>query len=120
MPHKRHCLGAFPLRIAFPNSTYRKSRREENICAVIVVGHLSKQRSTKALYRTIGSIDIVDAARSALLISRTDKARPDERIMAVQKCNLALAGPAVVFSVGDKIEWIGQTDQTADDILGGA
>ncbi len=92
---------------------------KETGCAVIVVGHMNKQRGTKALYRAIGSIDIVGAARSALLIARTDKDRPDERVMAVQKCNLAPPGPAVVFSVGDKIEWIGQTDRTADDILSG-
>lgn len=88
-------------------------------CAVIVVGHMNKQRGTKALYRAIGSIDIVGAARSALLIARTGKDKPDERVMAVQKCNLAPPGPAVVFSVSDRIEWIGQTDQTADDILSG-
>ncbi len=75
--------------------------------------------SDDRLFPAIGSIDIVGAARSALLIARTDKDKPDERVMAVQKCNLAPPGPAVVFSVGEKIEWIGQTDQTADDILSG-
>lgn len=73
---------------------------------------------TKALYRSLGSIDVVGAARSCLLIARTDKDRPDERIMAVQKSNLAATGNAIVFNISNgEIEWVEETARTADEIL---
>ncbi len=61
---------------------------KETGCAVVIVGHMNKMGGTKALYRSLGSIDVVGAARSCLLIARTDKDRPDERVMAVQKATL--------------------------------
>lgn len=39
-------------------------------CAIVIVNHLNKMYGTKAIYRTPGSIDIVGAVRSALLIGR--------------------------------------------------
>jgi archaellum biogenesis ATPase FlaH len=92
---------------------------KETGCAIIVVGHINKMTSTKALYRTVGSIDVVGAARSALLIARSEKERPNERIMAVQKSNLAPTGQAIVFSVSNGVEWLEQVERSADDILGG-
>ena len=32
-------------------------------CAVLIVAHMNKMRSTEPLYRTVGSIDVVGAAR---------------------------------------------------------
>ncbi len=92
----------------------------ENKCAIVVVGHMNKAQGLKALYRTTGSIDVVGAVRSALLIARTSRDMScTERIMAVQKSNLAPAGQAIVFSVSEKgIDWIEQRDLSADDILG--
>ena len=89
-------------------------------CAVIVVAHMNKAQGLKALYRTTGSIDIVAAARSSLLIARTSSDISDnERIMAVQKNNLASMGKSVLFSVGDGVvEWLDQVDRSADEILG--
>ena len=79
---------------------------------------MNKAGGTKALYRSLGSIDVVGAARSCLLIARTDKDRPDERVMAVQKSNLAPTGNAVIFNITqDGIEWVEETARTADEIL---
>ena len=91
---------------------------KETGCAIIVVAHMNKAPGTKAIYRTNGSIDVVGAARSALLIARTDRDRPDERIMAVQKSNLAPTGSAILFSVGEKITWLEEVERTADEVLG--
>ena len=91
---------------------------KETGCAVIVVGHMNKMPGTKAIYRTTGSIDVVGAARSALLIARTDRDKPDERIMVVQKSNLAPTGNAILFSVGEKITWLEEVERTADEVLG--
>lgn len=91
---------------------------KETGCAVVIVGHMNKMGGTKALYRSLGSIDVVGAARSCLLIARTDKDRPDERIMAVQKSNLAATGNAIVFNISKgEIEWVEETAKTADEIL---
>lgn len=35
-------------------------------CAVVLIGHLNKKEGTKDLYRSIGSVDVVAAARSVL------------------------------------------------------
>lgn len=91
----------------------------ETKCAVIVVGHLNKGAGAKALYRALGSIDVVGSARSALLIGRS-KEDPDKRIMAVQKCNLAPKGQSLEFEIADggRVEWIRPLDITADDLVG--
>lgn len=92
---------------------------KETGCAIVIVGHMNKLTGTKAIYRSTGSIDVVGAARSALLIARTDRERPQERIMAVQKSNLAPTGKAILFSVGSEgVEWLEETTKTADEILG--
>ena len=92
----------------------------ENGCAVLVVAHMNKAQGAKALYRTMGSIDVVGAARSSLLIARTSTdASSTERIMAVQKSNLAPMGNAISFSVGeDGVEWLAEIECSADEILG--
>jgi len=72
---------------------------------------------TKAIYRTPGSIDIVGAVRSALLIGRS-KENDDERVMVQQKSNLAPTGAAIVFSVGEAgISFIKESELTADELL---
>lgn len=96
-----------------------QTARDTN-CAILCVGHLNKGQGMKALYRTMGSIDFVGAVRSALLIARTsDDVHSPERVLAVQKSNLSAIGKSIIFSIGDKgIDWIEQTEESADEILG--
>ena len=92
---------------------------KEQRCAILIVHHMNKAIGQKAINRSVGSVDIIAAARSALLIGRTDKDRPDERILAQVKSNLAPTGNAIVFSVSDgKVEWLEETAKTADEVLG--
>jgi len=42
-------------------------------CAIVLVGHLNKNISNKASYRGLGSIDIIAAARSVLLIGKDEE-----------------------------------------------
>jgi hypothetical protein len=73
---------------------------------------------TKAIYRTPGSIDVVGAVRSALLIAR-DPDDEEKRIMVMQKANLAPTGSAIIFSVSDDgVTIIGEIEKTADEVLG--
>lgn len=39
-------------------------------CAVVLIGHLNKKEGSKGLYRSLGSIDVVAAARSVLQVDR--------------------------------------------------
>lgn len=90
---------------------------KETGCAIVIVNHLNKMFGTKAIYRTPGSIDIVGAVRSALLIGRS-RDNEDERILVQQKANLAPMGMAIVFSVDKNgVRFIRQTEKTADELL---
>ncbi len=92
---------------------------KETGCAIVIVNHLNKMYGTKAIYRTPGSIDIVGAVRSALLIGRS-RDNEGERVLVQQKANLAPTGAAIVFSVGeDGITFIERTEKTADEVLAG-
>jgi len=91
----------------------------EQQCAILIVHHMNKNIGQKAINRAVGSVDIVGAARSVLLVARTDRERPDERILAQVKCNVGPTGNAIIFSVGGgAVRWIEETAKTADEVLG--
>lgn len=87
-------------------------------CAIVIVAHMNKKSDMKALYRTVGSIDVVGAVRSALMLSSPDGDRSPKRILTQTKNNLAEKGMAITFNMVDSIEWLEQTDTTADEVLG--
>ena len=88
-------------------------------CAILIVHHQNKQIGQKAINRGSGSVDVIAAARSALIIARTDKEHPDERILAQVKCNVGPTGNAIVFSVSDgEVKWLREDFRTADEVLG--
>lgn len=53
-------------------------------CAIVLIGHLNKKEGTKGLYRSLGSIDVVAAARSVLQVERDQK---DTDIRIVRQIN---------------------------------
>ena len=67
-------------------------------CAVVLIGHLNKSDSRKDLYRSLGSIDVMAAARSVLLVER-DADDEDIRIVRQVKNNLAPKGPNLRFEI---------------------
>lgn len=88
--------------------------------AIIIVRHLRKSAGS-ALYRGGGSIGIIGAARSALIVAKD----PDDeqgRLMAVAKGNLAPPEPTLRWRVVDadgvgRVQWDGVADGvTADDL----
>ena len=94
---------------------------KEQGCAIVIVHHMNKAMGQKAVNRAVGSVDIVGAARSVLMVSRTDKERPNERILVQVKSNLSPTGTAIVFSLSENgIEWVEETSRTADEVLGNA
>ena len=90
----------------------------ETGCAIIVIAHMNKAEGLNAKYRANGSVDIVAAVRSALVIGRSSD-NTDDRIMAQSKNNLAPLGSSILFSVSDGVvEFIDTVDITADQLVG--
>ena len=91
---------------------------EQHNCAVLLIMHMSKMTTAKALYRGLGSIDIPAAARSILVVGRNPE-DPDQKIMAHEKSSLARNGQSVAFRIDTEkgIVFDGFSDLCADQIL---
>ncbi len=96
----------------------------ETGAAVVVVRHLNKASGGNPLYRGGGSIGIIGAARSALLVARHPE---DERrrVLAPLKSNLASPPPSLAFTLVEaangavRVEWKGETALSAAALLAG-
>ena len=95
---------------------------ERTGAAVVMVRHLNKTTSQKALYRGGGSIGIIGSARSALLATG-DPAPGGARVLATTKANLGPLPPAQGYRVvgteggAGVVEWTGPVGLTADEAL---
>jgi len=93
--------------------------------AILVIRHLNKSSTSNALYRGGGSIGIVGAVRSALLVAKDpDDETGATRVLVSQKCNLAAPPPALKYTVEadgkndpPRIEWHGESAHTAASLL---
>jgi hypothetical protein len=95
---------------------------EQTGAAVVVVRHLNKGGSSNPLYRGGGSIGIIGAARSGLLVAK-DPDNPDRRILASTKCNLAKLPVSLAYDLSTadngalRIGWMGDSPHTAESLL---
>lgn len=95
---------------------------EETGAAVVVVRHLNKATGGAAIYRGGGSIGIVGAARSALLVAK-DPEDEDRRVLAPLKANLGPPAPSLAFSLEEaangavRVEFRGETRHGAEALL---
>lgn len=95
---------------------------ERTGAAVVVVRHLNKATGGNALYRGGGSIGIVGAARSALVVAE-DPEDDERRVLASLKNNLSGASSSLAFTVESaengaaRVEWRGKTELKADQLL---
>ena len=64
-------------------------------CAIVLIGHLNKKEGSKGLYRSLGSIDVVAAARSVLQVER-DTENSDIRIVHQIKNSLGYQSSTVL------------------------
>lgn len=87
-------------------------------CAILIVRHLSKGQSGRAIHRGLGSIDITGAARSEI-VAAPHPSDPTRRIMAHAKANLGKYGDSLEFTISDdgKFRWCGKSELTANDLL---
>lgn len=95
---------------------------ERTGAALLLVRHLNKMTGTNAVYRGGGSIGIIGAARSGLLIAR-DPNDPDKRVLASIKSNLAAPPASLSFCLRSsnndavQIEWLGESQHGAEALL---
>jgi AAA domain len=92
--------------------------------AIVIVRHLTKDPSKPAMYRGGGSIGIMGAARSAMVVAK-DPSDEKRRVLAPVKMNLAeLPARSFAYYVESDpeyhcghIHWDGEVDITADQLL---
>ena len=95
---------------------------ERTDLAVVLIRHLVKSGGRSAMYRGAGSIGIIAAARSGLLIAQSPD-DPHMRVLAQFKSNLGPISPSLLFEPVTngagivKIEWRGLCQFTAKDLL---
>jgi hypothetical protein len=111
--HVRHALGAL------------KASAERTGAAIVVVRHLNKTPSANPLYRGLGSVGIIGAARSGLLLA-ADPDDPQRRILALAKGNLARPPSSLAFRLENvpgatvaRVVWDGESPWTAAELLQG-
>jgi archaellum biogenesis ATPase FlaH len=95
---------------------------EETGAAIVLVRHLNKTNTGPAIYRGGGSIGIIGAARSGLLVAR-DPDDENRRILAVIKSNLAPEAPSLRFHVETAangaacLAWEGESTHRANALV---
>jgi hypothetical protein len=99
-----------------------KQMAERTGAAVILVRHLNKMPGGKPLYRGGGSIGIIGAARSGMMVGE-DPDDENRRVLAPVKSNLAAPAPSLSFVLEEaengavQVRWLGETDVAATDLL---
>ncbi len=97
---------------------------EKTGAAIVVIRHLTKGSGGLAVHRGGGSIGIIGAARSALLVARDpDDDSEQRRILAPVKCNLGREPPSLMFTLetaengAARIRWGGESYHRANDLV---
>jgi AAA domain len=86
---------------------------------IVLVRHLTKRQGLKAIYRGLGAIGVIGAARAGLLVAR-DPADASRFVLTAVKSNLvphasALGYRVVTGSCAAVVEWLGAVDVTAEE-----
>lgn len=89
----------------------------ETACSIVIINHLNKMSGIGAKYRVPGSIDVVGAVRSIMLLAR-DPEDEDKRYLTLLKSNLAPEMNSYVLKLNeDGMEFIGTSEKKADELL---
>ena len=93
---------------------------EESGVAVLLVRHLTKEAGKIAKYRGGGSIGIIGAARSAMIVAEHPK--DDCCVLASTKSNLGPTPGSLQYRIRSardtsNIEWLGSTPLSANDLV---
>lgn len=90
---------------------------EKYSCTFLFIVHPPKM-AAKALYSSLGTIDIPAVARSILAVG-SDPENPEQRVMAHVKSSLAKHGSSILFSIDREsgVTWDGYSSLTPDDVM---
>ena len=90
---------------------------EKHSCCILLVRHISKASTNRAIHRGLGSIDFTGAVRSELLAG-SDSSDPNRRALVHIKSNVGKLGASVGFVIDDAgFRWTGESSLTATAIL---
>lgn len=101
-----------------------RERAKATSCAIVLITHLRKEEGGEALLQVLGSIDIVGAARSVLLVGR-DPTDANQRHLLHIKSNVRERAGALGYrltanpddpNVADFV-WTGPSSMTEDELL---
>lgn len=89
----------------------------EHDLAIIGIMHLRKAASDRAIFRVIGSVAFSALARATWLVGEDRENPKEDRVFLPAKLNVAKAAPGLRFRIADPgvVEWLGSTDQTAEE-----
>jgi KaiC/GvpD/RAD55 family RecA-like ATPase len=91
------------------------SLAEKHGVTVLILQHLTKAKTDRAIYRGLGSIDFVAACRSALLFGVT---AAGQRAAVHLKNSLGPLGKSIGYTIGEEgFSWTGENGFTAADLL---
>lgn len=104
--------------------SFLKEIAEMGDTAILIVRHLTKAKHDKAIYQGGGSMDVVGAARSAIRVAEHPD-DPDVKVIVHIKHNIAPRGQSWAFELVTpdgtdqaRLEWIGPSDLTIEDLMG--
>ncbi len=92
-------------------------------CAILMIRHLNKEESGRALYRGVGSIAFVAVCRLCWVVG-PDPDDPTRWVLAQQKNTYRGKQPSRLFQVeraegqSEKLTWLGESACTNDRLLG--
>jgi len=90
---------------------------EEYNCSILLVRHLSKARTGRAIHSGLGSIDLTGAVRTELLAGSAP-GNSEQRALVQIKSNLGQLGPSLGYVIGPQgLQWTGECSVTAEAIL---
>jgi hypothetical protein len=86
-------------------------------CCILLLRHLSKATTSRAIYRGMGSIDFTGAVRTELLAG-CSSSDPAQCALVQTKSNIGKLGTALGYTItADGFSWTGQSELTAKDLL---
>lgn len=102
---------------------------ERRRCSIVAIRHLPKNKGDRSVSWGSGSIGVVSAVRSAMIVIKHPSVE-NARVIAVYKTNIAKSVEQikpfiyrfaeVEGSQAARIEWVGRTNQTIVELVGGS
>lgn len=96
---------------------------DETRAAIVAIRHLNKSRDSNPKYRGGGSIGLIGAARSGLMVAEDPNAPETRRVLATTKANLSKPAPSLAYrpvqaeNGAVHVEWDGESEHGAHSLL---